>query len=136
MDIIPIYMKEEIKYGVPSLETCMKLDWAKDTTFLWFTVQDAVYGLTPDKHYLCIRRPQLSKLIVVKYDLMLSYSDSQVPAPQMHEIAAELPKVDVYIANGVAILYNTDGTQKLKINVSNNNYAEAYARIYIHLKNK
>lgn len=118
-----------IKFGVPMFETCEKLDWKKETLFTWYSVEG--------KHYLILTEEfKNSKL----------YEDISYPAPQMHEIAPYLPqhieklvKCSLnlhYYATGIYLQYDFGGNIEVlfSIKVIENNYAEAYAKLYLLLK--
>lgn len=130
--------KQAIKYGVPTLETCKKLQWAYETNF-YYVGKNLV--------------TRIEKELAGDYD-----TKEYIPAPQIHEIMPVLPicvlqevvgygKKQAYYFNlipiidktGVVIYENKAGRGELQNicrDYDNNHYAEAYALMYILLKNK
>lgn len=118
-----------IKFGVPTFETCEKLDWKEETLFTWYSVEG--------KQFLAL---------TTEFNDSNLYEDSSCPAPQMHEIAPYLPqhieklvKCSLnlhYYATGIYLQYDFGGNIEVpfSIKVIENNYAEAYAKLYLLLK--
>ena len=99
------------KYGVPMPETCKELNWQGETLFYWYFNHEW--------------------LIMSFADLEMSdgYFDSfeRYPAPQMHEIASVL-----VLEHKEEYLFTLN--YEKEVGVCRDNYAEAYAKMYLELK--
>lgn len=133
-----------IKFGVPTFKTCEKLDWKEETLFTWYSVEG--------KQFLALTTELKNSNL---------YEDVFYAAPQMHEIAAVLPKL-LYLSDQiegllyqgkrtyplimkaisqerVSLSYFLDGegfSSSIGVVYEEDNYAEAYAKLYLLLKEK
>lgn len=124
------------QYGVPLPETCKELNWQKETLFWWVHEQ----------------KEDIFKVVTSSFkksfENLKMQSETNVfiaPAPQMHEIAKLLPEriqksTLYYIAtlNSIAYLRSPilGDIVELESKVKNQNYAQAYAELYLQLKSK
>lgn len=130
--------KQAIKYGIPMPETCKELDWKKQTLFYWArdTKLDLDWIIVPFELYCT----ETNKNLSARYDI--------IPAPQMHEIAMELPKtiyykettfyLDLIILDSFEqyLKYNDEYYKKsvFEIEIKIFHYADAYAQMFLKLK--
>lgn len=124
-----------IKYGVPMPDTCKELDWQDDVLFYWYYEY---------QEWLICTHIELEESNN-RYDKLFV-----VAAPQMHEIAQELPMSIViederfsldlmtysYFKKSHFLRYkNIAEKRKYGEFCENHHYAEAYARMHITLRN-
>lgn len=121
-------LQTAIDCGVATYETCVVLDWNK-TKLYWCK---NYYGS------LLVKTLQEVRLLCEKHGE--NYLIVLCEAPQMHEIAQQLPdSVDDFglIQHTTAVFYlplcfpNSEGNY---VDVKNHHYAQAYAELYIKLR--
>ena len=137
-----------IRYGVPIPDTCKQLDW-KEPTLLCWVYQQPYDGYTSD----------FWKCTLVSW--AVESGNDYILAPQMHEIAIFLPIYIVYKTKNTIRKFYPDkkneafiniytnpetsvshlsyanilnGATPLYQNITNNHFAEAYAQMYLKLK--
>lgn len=127
-----------IKYGVSTRETSIELDWKNETLFHWLGEH-----LCARLHYNDIVKEWIA--YDVETDIMLHSKNKSgfIPAPQMHEIARELP-ADFYTDCGQHIFYELNNRIGYGLHIKqgkvesttirNHHYAEAYAKLHIKLR--
>jgi hypothetical protein len=145
--------KQAIEYGVPMPETCVQIDWQGQTFFFWLKSISGKWYLVnkakkPFSNIICYHEAnilQIEKSLILDWVIV-------VPAPQMHDIAPLLPKIVInnelttyYIdlvtldSGNQYLRYNTEKGicyKELKVEIKNHHYAQAYAELYIKLKNE
>jgi hypothetical protein len=141
------------EYNVPTLETCLKLKeiWKSKTTFCW------VRGNS--KYKLCVTLSKGKSYPTSKQEISIynycisgiadiqtffeSYLPNILPAPQIQDFLSRLP----YELNGYSLMLIGDklkykelntpnGNEVNVIKVINQNFTEAYAKMYLLLKEK
>lgn len=144
-----------IEAGVPMPETSVKLNWQTKTKYYWIHIRkDNVWTW-----FLSFRIDD--NLFVIKKngeieEYSFGFFEHQIPAPQMHEIAPLLPfKFETnpignqekgrfyhWFSSYSSIGYSNFplGTYleeiQLEQSIENNHYAQAYAELYISLREK
>lgn len=129
-----------IKKGVPIPETCKELNWQEETMFYWI--------VDKNKNFVLVDFNELKQLDCPNF----------IPAPQMHEIATHLPqKLGYYydetqkrvrhhikFEEGYVVeigIFQNKGYTVLGYDIffsvvlNNNHFAQAYAELYLRLKN-
>jgi hypothetical protein len=120
------------RYGVPTPETCKELNWQNETYFYWCEIDNCEYQL-------CFKTRSSIEGMYCKINSILGlFPTTVIPAPQMHEIAGHLPEkwtldsyanqlhFENYIGNEPVFLTYIQNHQ--------NNYAEAYAQLFLRLR--
>lgn len=124
-------------YGVPMPETCKELDWQGETLFCWVenTKGEIIIWQNSVFDYMLVASDKYGSNVIDKPKKLCN-------APQMHEIVVRLPEklvnyegyesVDFCESNkkiGYGVINRFFSTE-----IENNHYAEAYAQMYLKLK--
>ena len=144
--------------GVPLPETCKKLNWQgkkfvpwqHKTFFFWFHFREngKEYVELGIKYMYPKVGDDPRGYFYVSYDTYQKWEDKDIispmfvyPAPQMHEIAKNLPpkinydfKQMEFINHCDVIGYDGDNEHIFEKNIVNLHYAQAYTELYIELR--
>jgi hypothetical protein len=110
------------RFGVPNPETCQELANHNDfsTLFYWYKNENGDYEIDYTEN--------------VEFE----HLETMLKAPQMHEIATELPKsIDSYLLmtyNDLIAYENPANEILISSKIENNHYAETYAQLFLKLK--
>jgi len=148
-------LKIAIKYGVPTPETCEILMFQKPTNYCWYYNKEAFQGLSANTYYLAIMTYDDMRNIFVLKNQVKMYSENITTAPQMHEIAQNLPNYRVidgeeyylalksYSQKEEDSMFYLQYVQRCNPIITkdyfpcwDNNFAETYATMYIDLKER
>ena len=130
--------KQALEFGVPLRETCVKMEWQKETFFFWVKDVTSTIEEIWDVCYLDVQSDSYKTANNNKS--LLSTDDEEykpeyiVPAPQMHEIVPLIEKKQGFA--GVEIIGSYLCFVSYKFKIENHHYAQAYAELWLKLKSE